>query len=205
MKRIIVAGIDTEVGKTIVSAILTKMFEGSYWKPIQCGTPIDAEWVAEYTNRLCHPSSFLLKTPASPHLAAMQEGLEIEISHLQPPKQDGVLIIEGTGGILAPLNATDTWIDAAALWRAHWILVHRHYLGSLNHFLLTIEALQRRRIPLLGVIFNGEGDPFTENMLLKKARSPCLGRLATEHSFTKWRIQEIATTWETLWQKTLGV
>ena len=135
----------------------------------------------------------------------MKEGLQIEISHLQPPKHHGILIIEGTGGILAPLNPTDTWIDAAALWGAHWIVVHRHYLGSLNHFLLTIEAVQQRRIPLLGVIFNGEGDPFTENMLLKKARCPCLGRLATENSFTKWRIQEIATTWTSLWQTIPGV
>lgn len=205
MKRIVVAGIDTAVGKTVVSAVLTKMFEGCYWKPIQCGTPFDAEWVKQHTNRFCHPSRFVFQAPCSPHLAARKEGVQIRAHQLEPPQHHRILIIEGTGGILAPLNETETWVDAALLWQAHWILVHRHYLGSLNHFLLTIEALKKRRIPLLGIIFNGEGDPSTEAMLLQKTKRPCLGRLLIEPSFTKDRIEEIATTWKPLWQTALGV
>lgn len=205
MKRIVVAGIHTEVGKTVVSALLTKALNARYWKPVQCGTPSDSQWVENFTGNHCYPSYFSLKTPCSPHLAARKEGIHIHPQNLQPPEHDGFLIIEGTGGILVPLNETDTWIDAAVQWRASWVLVHRHYLGSLNHFLLTIEALKQRQISLLGIVFNGEGDPVTEEMLIQKANSRCLERILWEKQFTKSRIQEIANSWKPTLHSVLGV
>ncbi len=134
-KRIVIAGINTDVGKTVVAAILTEALEGYYWKPVQCGKPCDRDWVSSkisFKNR-CYPSVDL-SAPCSPHLAAKKEGIRIDARHLMPPSCPSYLIIEGTGGLLSPLNDVESWVDAAALWEAHWILVHRHYLGSLNHF-----------------------------------------------------------------------
>ncbi len=197
MNPIIVAGIDTEVGKTVVAAILTEALDGSYWKPVQCGLPGDAAWVQERLSSplRCFPSSFVLSTPCSPHLAARKEGVRIEARRLFSPVCSQPLIIEGTGGLLSPLNETETWADAAAHWKARWILVHRHYLGSLNHFTLTIESMRRRKLPLLGVIFNGEGDWETEEMLLKKGKTRCLGRLAWQEEVTPKIVQAIAKEW----------
>lgn len=198
MNRIVVAGISTEVGKTIVSAILTEALDGYYWKPVQCGLPTDKDWVEENlsTKARCYPSNFSLSTPCSPHLAARKEGIHIDARNLKPPSSTGPLIIEGTGGLLAPLNEIETWADAAIHWNARWVVVHRHYLGSLNHFILTIEAMKQRKLPLLGVIFNGEGDSLTEEMLLQKANSCCLGRLAWQEQFTPTIIQRIAKEWK---------
>lgn len=196
--RIIVAGIDTEVGKTVVSAILTEALGGCYWKPVQCGLPSDLAWVQERLSCKAHsfPSSFTLLSPCSPHLAARKEGVRIEARSLTPPTCALPLIIEGTGGLLTPLNETETWVDAAVNWNAYWILVYRPYLGSLNHFALTIESMRRRNIPLLGVIFNEEEDLETQKMLLKKANSRCLGRLAWQKQLTLGTVQRIAMQWK---------
>lgn len=198
-KPIIIAGINTGVGKTVVAAILTEALKGYYWKPIQCGMPYDRDWVngkLSLTNR-CYPESIFLNTPCSPHLAARHEGIRIEAKNLIPPICSGHLVIEGTGGLLAPLNETESWADAAAHWKARWILVHRHYLGSLNHFFLTIESMQHRKLPLLGVVFNGDGDSETEEMLLNKANTRCLGRLMWQQQLTPITVQKIAQKWRT--------
>ena len=205
--RIIVVGINTEVGKTIVSAILTEGLEGCYWKPVQCGQPSDRAWVQKHLSSKgrCYPSSFSLGTPCSPHLAAKKEGVRIEAKNLIPPVCSGPLIIEGTGGLLSPLNEIETWADAAIHWKARWILVHRHYLGSLNHFALTTESMKQRKLPLLGVIFNGEGDLETEEMLLKKADACCLGRLAWQKEFTPKILQRIGSKWKPSLLTALGL
>ena len=205
MKNIVIAGINTEVGKTVVAAIFAKAFQATYWKPVQCGMPSDRDWVKNHTQTFCYPSKFLLKTPCSPHLAARNENIRIDTHQLKPPEHNGLLIIEGTGGILAPLNEHETWIDAAMQWDAAWVLVHRHYLGSLNHCLLTIEALKQRKVPLLGVVFNGEGDMETEEMLLKKAKSQSLGKLAWEKELSPLKIEEIAYIWKPVLHKALGL
>lgn len=198
MRRIVVAGIHTGVGKTVVSALLSEALDAAYWKPVQCGTPTDREWVESRLSAKgrCYPSSVYLQTPCSPHLAAEKEGIRIEASQIYPPAHAGCLIIEGTGGLFAPLNEKESWVDAALAWDADWLLVHRHYLGSLNHFLLTVEAMRKRHIPLLGVVFNGEGDLRTEEMLLNRAESRSLGRIAWEKSWTKRRFREVAGRWK---------
>lgn len=193
--KIIVAGIHTEVGKTVVSAILVEALGGTYWKPVQCGLPADSEWVESHLSSKgrCHPSTFVLKTPCSPHRAAEIEGKRIEAKKLRLPAHSGVLVIEGTGGILAPLNEKESWADAALHWGAVWLLVHRHYLGSLNHFLLTLEVLRHRNIPLWGVVFNGEGDLGAEEMLLARANSLWHGRVGWNEP-----ILEVAKRWKNI-------
>jgi dethiobiotin synthetase len=205
MQRLIVVGIHTEVGKTAVAAVLAKALNAFYWKPVQCGLPSDADWVERYIPGRILPTQFTLQTPSSPHLAARKEGIRIAARDLRPPEIDHSLIIEGTGGIFAPLNETEVWLDAAIHWNAHWILVHRHYLGSLNHFLLTVAALRQRAISLLGVVFNGEGDPMTENMLLEKAASCCLGRLKEKEVFSLQRIGELSEIWQPALCQALGM
>ncbi len=203
----IVAGINTEVGKTLVSAILTEALNGYYWKPVQCGLPTDKDWVDGMLSMKgrSYPSSFCLSTPCSPHLAAKKEGIRIEARNLFLPPLPTPLIIEGTGGLLTPLNETETWADAAMHWKARWILVHRHYLGSLNHFSLTIESMKWRKLPLLGVIFNGEGDLATEEMLLKRAGACCLGRLGWQKQLTSKLVQRIAKEWKPSLLTALGL
>ena len=160
MKRIIIAGIHTEVGKTVVATIITEALDGHYWKPVQCGKPQDRDWVEQRLSRAnrCYPEYICLNEPLSPHLAANMGGISIKAKNISPPVCSAPLIIEGTGGILAPLNEIESWADAAALWGAAWILVHRHYLGSLNHFLLTVESMKQRKLPILGVVFNEKGN-----------------------------------------------
>jgi dethiobiotin synthetase len=196
-KRIVVAGINTEVGKTVIATILTEALSGYYWKPVQCGVPCDRDWVNErlsLENR-CYPENFCFDTPCSPHLAARIEGIRMEARSLMPPTCSSHLIIEGTGGFLSPLNEIESWADAAILWDAQWVLVHRHYLGSLNHFFLTIEAMKHRKLPLVGVVFNGNGETDTEEMLLKKTGTRCLGRLLWQQQLTPTVIQKIAKEW----------
>lgn len=193
-QRIGIIGINTGVGKTVTAAILTEALNGYYWKPVQCGLPRDRDWINErlsLKNR-CYPESFDLNTPCSPHLAAKIQGVRIEAQDLIPPICSGPLIIEGTGGLLSPLNENESWADAAVSWDAEWILVHRHYLGSLNHFFLTVEAMKHRGMSLLGVVFNGDGDTHTEEMLLKKAKTRSLGRLLWQEQLTPTTIQKMA-------------
>lgn len=205
---IVVAGIHTEVGKTVISAILTEALDGYYWKPVQCGLSRDSDWVQEQLTlpSRCYPSTFSLYTPCSPHLAARNEGVRIEASYLIPPSScSAPLVIEGTGGLLSPLNETESWADAAVHWNARWILVHRHYLGSLNHFALTNEAMKNRKLALLGVIFNGEGDLRTEEMLLRNAETRCLGRLGWQEKLTPKVLQDIALIWRPSLRAALGL
>lgn len=207
MKRIVVAGISTDVGKTVVSAIIAEAIEGFYWKPIQCGILKDREWIQERLSKTdrCYPEGVDLQTPCSPHEAARIENRCIDKEQLLLPDCPGVLIIEGTGGILTPINETESWIDVALEWNAEWIIVHRHYLGSLNHFLLTIETLKHYQVPLLGVIFNGEGDFKTEKMLLQRAQTECLGRLEWQMQLTAEVILKIAKEWNPTLQLALGL
>lgn len=194
--RIIVAGISTEVGKTVVSAILATALGYSYWKPVQCGLPRDTDWIKEHATLKQEPfeEAFFLKTPCSPHKAAEIENVSISAQIVQIPLSENI-IIEGAGGIMAPLNEHECWIDAAVRWNASWVIVHRHYLGSLNHFYLTLEALKNRQQKVLGIVFNGPGDMSTEQMLLDRTKTKCIGRLPWMHALNQKDIQKIAAQW----------
>lgn len=155
-----VTGIGTDVGKTIVSAILTEALEADYWKPVQAGNieSSDPMIVSNLiTNKVTeiHPSSYSFEIPASPHFAAEKEGIEIELSKIKLPVTKNHLIIEGAGGIMVPLNKKELVIDLISQLNVPVILVVKNYLGAINHTLLSVEALTNRTIPISGIIYNG--------------------------------------------------
>jgi dethiobiotin synthetase len=178
-----VTAIDTDSGKTLVSAILCEALKADYWKPVQAGLPKDAETVKRLvTNKttIIHPEAFLLNTPASPHASAKIDGLSIELNAFKTPETKNPLIIEGAGGCLVPLNDCDSVIDLIQIQKAEVILVSDLYLGSINHTLLTVEALHRRQIHVKGIIFNGESNPESERIILLRSHLPCLLRIDKE-------------------------
>lgn len=187
MQRIIVSGIGTDVGKTVVSGILTLLFDGIYWKPIQCGDE-------ENALVLKLPPAYALKAPLSPHHAARLENIAIQPMH--PPKTERPLIIEGVGGVLVPLTTQTTTLDLFKSWNGQWIVVSRHYLGSINHTLLTIEVLKMHQIPILGIIFNGEPNPDTESAILEITKVPFLGRLLPEPEINLTTLKRYVEQWK---------
>lgn len=162
MKTFFITGTGTDVGKTLVAAIITEALHADYWKPIQAGTQsTDSEWVAEMISNpktKIHPETYLLKYPASPHIAAQDENLNISIKHIleSRPSTSNTLVVEGAGGLMVPLNKTEFVIDLAEQLGSTVIIVSRNYLGSINHSLLTASALKARNIPVMGWIFNDE-------------------------------------------------
>jgi dethiobiotin synthetase len=179
-KNIFVTGIDTDSGKTLVSAILCEALGYDYWKPVQAGLPRDADLVSTLiTNRqlVVHPETHLLREPMSPHAAAKRDGIEIQPNDFIPPATSRGLIIEGAGGILVPLNDHDLMIDLMSQFRAPVVLVSDLYLGSINHTLLSVEALRRRTLTILGIVFNGPENPDSESLILSHTGLPCILRL----------------------------
>ncbi len=180
MQRVFVTGISTEVGKTLVAAILAEALAADYWKPIQAGDLDDsdshkvAQWLGNATTTI-HPSAYSLTQPMSPHAAAARDGIEIELARIRAPETDNSLVIEGAGGLLVPLNDRDTILD---LIRPEYrvIVVSRHYLGSINHSLLTLEALRSRGLSSY-LIFNGAANPDTERIIASRTGVPVLGRI----------------------------
>src|SRR5689334_10566229 len=136
-----VTGIDTDSGKTLVSAILCEALGYDYWKPIQAGLPRDSETVKSLSSKtVIHPESYLLKTPASPHASAKLDNIKIELKNIALPNSNG-LIIEGAGGCLVPINDENFVVDLFPKLNAEIILVSDLYLGSINHTLLTVSLL----------------------------------------------------------------
>lgn len=167
-----VTAIDTDSGKTLISAILSQALQADYWKPIQCGFPRDVDKVKELVNNnhsMFYKEAYLLKEPVSPHHAAAAEDIEIDINKILLPEQNYQhLIIEGAGGVLVPLNEKDVIIDLAEKFDASVIVVTNTYLGSINHTLLTVNELKRRDLKIKGIIFNGPRNAYTEDIILKK-------------------------------------
>ena len=191
MRKIFVTGIGTDVGKTIVAAILTEALQADYWKPIQCGSLelTDTERVkrlVESKQSFFHPEAYRLRTPASPHHAAEIEETKIHWGKLKLPETNNTLVVEGAGGILVPFNYKgETMLDMAKNWETEVVVVSRNYLGSINHTLLTLKILQNSGVKVLGLIFNGEPNPSTEDVILKTTKVPLLGRIKEEYEFTK--------------------
>lgn len=183
MSPLIVTGTDTGVGKTVVSATLTLALNGQYWKPIQSGTVdgTDRELVVALTglpqSRFL-PERYVLREPLSPHRAAEIDGVAIDLDTLTLPQSDRhCLIVEGAGGVLVPLNRNALMIDLFARWMAPVIVVARTTLGTINHSLLTLEALNRRSIPVLGIVFVGDAMPDTERTIAEFGGTKILGRV----------------------------
>lgn len=188
-----VTGIDTDSGKTLVSAILCEALGFDYWKPIQAGAPKDSDTIKAWLPTvLIHPEAHILKTPASPHAAAKIDAVMIDPAKIVLPKSANGLIIEGAGGCLVPLNETDFVIDLVPILNAEVILVADLYLGSINHTLLTVNLLQSRKYRIRGIIFNGESNPESERIILKHSGYPCLLRIAKEQHITTNTIKRYA-------------
>ncbi|MEX0274954.1 MAG: dethiobiotin synthase [Flavobacteriaceae bacterium] len=194
-KRIFVTGISTEVGKTIASAILVEALQADYWKPIQAGDLDDSD--SHKVTRLIsnqkttiHPSAYNLNTPMSPHAAAEIDGLEIDLNNINRPQTDTHLVIEGAGGLLVPLNKKDTIMDLIEPTDVV-VVVSRHYLGSINHTLLTLD-----RLASLGhnavLVFSGDEHPTTEKIITEKTGVQTLGRIGEESFFDKGIIKGYA-------------
>lgn len=179
---LIVTGTDTGIGKTVFAAALAGALGATYWKPIQCGLEGggDTERVQALSglppNRI-HPEAYRLAMAASPHRAAEAEGVEIRLAKLELPEVAGPLVIEGAGGLMVPVNRQTLFIDVFASWRLPVVLVARTALGTINHSLLSIEALNGRNIPILGIAFVGEEIADTERTIAEMGNVRRLGRL----------------------------
>ena len=194
--KLFVTGISTDVGKTIASAIIVEALEADYWKPIQAGDLDNSDShkiksLVSNTKTIIYPNSYKLNTPASPHLAAERDGITIDLKQIKEPQTKNHLVIEGAGGIFVPLNENDCVIDLIQK-EYKVIVVSRHYLGSINHTLLTIEALKNRKIRIAGIIFSGGENKATESIILSKTGIKCIGRIEQEPYFDQNVIREYA-------------
>ncbi len=179
--KIFVTGTDTDVGKTVFSAALAAALEASYWKPIQAGSleETDSDTVRRLSG-LPQPKvlaeDYLLATPCSPHRAAELDCVKIDPEGLRLPDADP-LVVEGAGGLLVPVNRERLVIDLVASWQLPVVLVARTSLGTINHSLLSIEALRSRKIPMIGIAFVGEASPDSEEVICAFGNVKRLGRL----------------------------
>ena len=194
--KFFITGIGTDVGKTITSAIITQALEADYWKPIQAGDldNSDSHKIKRYifnNKTTIHENSYKLNTPASPHLAAEIDEITIDLKNIKEPKTKKHLVIEGAGGVLVPLNDNDCVIDLIQK-DYNVIVVSRHYLGSINHTLLTIEALKNRKIAVAGIVFSGDENKATEEIILNKTKAKFIGRIENEPYFDQNVIQYYA-------------
>ncbi|UTW67022.1 dethiobiotin synthase [bacterium SCSIO 12643] len=182
IKQYIIAGIGTEVGKTVVSSIVTEKLQADYWKPIQAGDLDQSDsikvekWVSN-TQTHIHPEGVRLNHPMSPHAAADLENRRIHLSDLNLPESSNDLIVELAGGILVPINHQITNLDLIKKIKLPVILVVNFYLGSINHTLLSIECLKSHQVKIEGLIFNGEINEASKEVILEMSGCKNLGEV----------------------------
>lgn len=190
MKNYFITGIGTNIGKTVVSAILTEALEADYWKPIQSGDletsdSLKVQNLISNQKTIIHPEAYRLNQAMSPHAAAKIDNVTIDLAEIIMPKTNNNLIIEGAGGLMVPLNDKDLIIDLIKKLNVEVILVTQNYLGSINHTLLSLESLKARKIKVKGIIFNGESNMETENFILSYTGIKCIGRIQQHELITK--------------------
>jgi dethiobiotin synthetase len=178
-RTIVVTGTDTEIGKTVFAAGLAAALGATYWKPVQAGLDEggDGDTVRRLGVAKVLPEAYRLTTPCSPHRAAAIDGVTIDPARLALPAVDGPLVVEGAGGVLVPLADDLLYADMFARWGAPVVLVARTALGTINHSLLSIEALRRRGVPILGVAFVGDSVEDSEATIARISGVRRLGRL----------------------------
>lgn len=181
-QAIVVTGTDTGIGKTVFAAGLTALLDGTYWKPVQSG--IEEETDSQVVARLSGvpaervlPEAWRLKEPLSPHRAAELDGVEIDADALTLPTTNRPLVVEGAGGLMVPVNRRTLYVDVFARWATPVVLCARTGLGTINHTLLSIEALRSRAVPLLGVAFIGDEMADTRRTIAEMGKVRVLGRL----------------------------
>jgi dethiobiotin synthetase len=190
MNKYFITGIGTDVGKTIVSAILTEALKADYWKPVQSGVAdgTDKGLVSSLitnTTSVCHNESYSFQEPASPHLAASLENQKIKLEQMHLPDTQNDLIIEGAGGILVPLNDSNYVIDLAQEFEADVILVCRNYLGCINHSLLSIDYLVKNNFPVKGLILVGNFDKAVKLAITNYSELPVLAEIPEMSEISK--------------------
>ncbi|MBQ4819815.1 dethiobiotin synthase [Aquimarina sp. MMG016] len=194
-KKIFITGIGTDVGKTIASAIVTEALQADYFKPVQAGdleysdTDKVKELVSNSTSKF-HSNSYALQTPMSPHAAADIDEVTIDLKNIKLPKTKNDIVIEGAGGLLVPLNDTQTIVD---IIRPEYkvVVVSRHYLGSINHTLMTLQILQEKGFSP-SLIFSGEEHKTTEDIIVKMSGCNVIGRIDNEPYFDNMVVKEYA-------------
>jgi len=203
-KKIFVTGIGTDVGKTFCAAIIVEALKADYWKPIQAGDleDLDSLWVRDHisneTSRF-HTEKYLLSSAMSPHAAAKFDGIIISLDDFHVPETDNILIIEGAGGLMVPLNDNgDLMIDLIPRLSDETILIATNYLGSINHTLLTVELLRSRKINLKGIMFNGERNAESEDIILKLTGLKCLAKIPSCEQEMKEFVRDQAEHWRSM-------
>ena len=180
--KFIVAGIGTEIGKTVASAVLTEKLQADYWKPVQAGDLDNSDsikvrkWVSN-PQTFIHEEDFKLNHPMSPHAAADRDGIHIQLDDFKIPSTENSLVIELAGGILVPLNHEITNLDFIKSSKLPVVLVVNFYLGSINHTLLSIQALQSNQVPIAGILFNGTINRDSQEVILKMSGCKNLGEI----------------------------
>ncbi len=200
MKRIFVTGIDTNIGKTVVSAILTEALEADYWKPIQAGNLDDTDTdlvrrLISNSKSVLHPEAYRLTQPLSPHAAAAADGVAIDMDVIRssmPSSNGRDLIIEGAGGVMSPVNDSFVVMDLIKNLDAEAVIVSKHYLGSINHTLLTIDAMRRKGLPVVGVFFNGKPVQSSIDFILRYSGIKALGLIDEEKKLDKEVVKKYA-------------
>lgn len=191
-----ITGIGTEIGKTVVSAVVTEYLQADYWKPVQSG---DLHWtdtmkvqsLTSNSKSVFHPERHRLSAPLSPHASAALDGVQINLSDFTLPQTSNHLVVEGAGGLMVPLNEHDVLIDLIQQLQIPVILVSRNYLGSINHTLLSFEALKQCNIPIAGIVFNGEPNPASESFIENYTQLPVLFRVGNLDDITPESIRDV--------------
>ncbi len=203
MRKIFVTGIGTDVGKTFISAILTEALQADYWKPVQSGSFLGSDkervknLVSNSTSRF-HDETYLFEKNVSPHAAAEAEQVTIDINKITLPVTQNNLIIEGAGGLLVPLNDQVFIADLITKFDSEVVVVSVNYLGSINHTLLTLEALKARKLKLTALIFNGSRNPATENIIIQHAADTPIFFVNRETSITPETIVKYAPLFKSI-------
>lgn len=195
--NIAIIGIDTGIGKTLASAIICEAMKADYWKPVQAGSlnHTDSDEVRELitnSKTVIHEEAFRLSHPISPHAAAKLDGKNIQFSKILLPVTKNNLVIETAGGLMSPINDAQTNLDFVIHFNLPVILVSQHYLGSINHTLLTISVLKSKGVSVKGILFNGVDNPSTQEYILKNGQINLLGRINLLNELTKKAIAEEA-------------
>ncbi|HEX7415063.1 MAG TPA: dethiobiotin synthase [Bacteroidia bacterium] len=203
MRTIFVTGSSTDVGKTVVSAVLTQALKADYWKPIQTGAGYDSD--TERVKKLVtngstvfHKEAYSLKAPIAPYASAKAENISIDLDNIHLPETTNTLIIEGAGGLFVPLNEKEFIIDLIMKFNAETILVVQNYLGSINHTILSIEAMKSRNINILGIIVSGISTVLSEEIIFQHSGLKLLGRIQKEASITPEVIKKYEAQFSTI-------
>ncbi|MBS1689959.1 MAG: dethiobiotin synthase [Bacteroidetes bacterium] len=194
---IAIAGIHTNIGKTIASAVLAEALQADYWKPVQAGDldnrdSLVVQRLLSNNKSQVHKEAVMLSQPMSPHAAAAIDGIDIDHTKFHLPFTDNTLLLETAGGILSPLSNTFTMADLIQFLKLPAILVTQNYLGSINHTLLTIEVLRNRNIPVIGVIVNGESNKSSEAYIEQYGKMPIIARIPRFDILNKEAVKECA-------------